>query len=30
VLPSKITDSPLVDRDTNGVTSVFVGVSRKF
>lgn len=29
-LPSKITDSPLVDRDTNGVTSVFVGVSRKF
>jgi outer membrane protein len=29
-LPGKITDSPLVDRDTNGVTSVFVGVSRKF
>ncbi len=29
-LPGKITDSPLVDKDTNGVTSVFVGVSRKF
>jgi outer membrane protein len=29
-LPSKITNSPLVDRDTNGVTSMFVGVSRKF
>lgn len=29
-LPSKISNSPLVARDTNGVTSVFVGVSRKF
>jgi outer membrane protein len=29
-LPSKIRNSPLVDRDANGVTSVFVGVSRKF
>jgi outer membrane protein len=29
-LPSKISNSPLVDKDTNGVTSVFVGVSRKF
>lgn len=30
VLPSKISNSPLVDKDANGVTSVFVGVSRKF
>lgn len=29
-LPSKIRNSPLVDRGANGVTSVFVGVSRKF
>ena len=29
-LPGKIRNSPLVDRDANGVTSVFVGVSRKF
>lgn len=29
-LPSKISNSPLVDKDANGVTSVFVGVSRKF
>jgi MipA family protein len=29
-LPNKMRNSPLVDRDANGVTSVFVGVSRKF
>ena len=29
-LPDKIRNSPLVDKDTRGVTSVFVGVSRKF
>lgn len=29
-LPGKIRNSPLVDKDTKGVTSVFVGVSRKF
>lgn len=29
-LPGKIRNSPLVDKDVKGVTSVFVGVSRKF
>lgn len=29
-LPTKIRNSPLVDQDAKGVTSVFVGVSRKF
>lgn len=29
-LPSRITDSPLLDKDTSGVTSVFVGISRGF
>jgi len=29
-LPGKIRNSPLVDKDAKGVTSVFVGVSRKF
>lgn len=29
-LPGKLKDSPLVDRDTSGVTSFFVGVSRSF
>jgi outer membrane protein len=29
-LPGKIRNSPLVDRDAKGVTSLFVGVSRKF
>ena len=29
-LPSKISDSPLLDRDKKGVTAVYVGVSRKF
>ncbi|MES2583455.1 MAG: MipA/OmpV family protein [Pseudomonadota bacterium] len=29
-LPGEITNSPLVDKDTKGVTSVFIGVSRRF
>lgn len=29
-LPGKITDSPLVDEDTNGSMSAFVGISRGF
>tara|TARA_R110001599_G_scaffold64023_4_gene179435 strand:- start:110594 stop:111388 length:795 start_codon:yes stop_codon:yes gene_type:complete len=29
-LPSRITDSPIVDKDTSGVTSVFFGISRGF
>jgi outer membrane protein len=29
-LPAKLTDSPLVERDTNGRTSLYVGVSRGF
>jgi outer membrane protein len=30
LLPDKITDSPLIERDTNGSASVFVGFSRGF
>ncbi|MGX1171652.1 MipA/OmpV family protein [Pseudomonas sp. R151218B TE3479] len=29
-LPGKITDSPLVDKDTNGAVSAFFGISRGF
>jgi outer membrane protein len=29
-LPGKITDSPLVDKDTNGAMSAFIGISRSF
>ncbi|RMV29902.1 MltA-interacting protein [Pseudomonas syringae pv. maculicola] len=29
-LPDELSDSPLVERDTDSSTSMFIGISRKF